>query len=114
MINLLVSVAGSIELIAGREAKALSSPLIPDLLIGFAADLEHLLALELQLFGQSADVLVERVDLVVQLSDVVLPPGDLLLQLGDPPQQLTLLGSKTTSAGIIVEVPPCYLHTNHF
>lgn len=67
---------------------------VPDLLIGFAADLEHLLALDLQLFSQSADILVECVDLVVQLSDVVLPPGDLLLQLGDPAQQLTLLGLK--------------------
>lgn len=64
---------------------------IPDLLIGFTADLEHLLALELQLFGQSADILIECVDLAVQLSDVVLPPGYLLLQLSDAAQQLTLL-----------------------
>lgn len=68
---------------------------IPDLLIGFAADLEHLFALELQLFSQSADILVEGVDLVVQLGDVILPSGDLLLQLGDPAQQLTLLGWKS-------------------
>lgn len=65
---------------------------IPDLLIGFAADLQHLLALELQLFSQGADVLVECVDLVVELGDVVLPPGDFLLELSDPAQQLTLLG----------------------
>lgn len=64
---------------------------LPDLLIGFAADLQHLLALELQLLGQGADVLVEGVDLEVQLGDVVLPPGHLLLQLGDPAQQLALL-----------------------
>lgn len=64
---------------------------IPDLLIGFTADLEHFLALELQLFRQSADILVERVDLAVQLNDVVLPPGHLLLQLGDASQQLALL-----------------------
>lgn len=64
---------------------------IPDLLIGFTADLEHLLALELQLFSQSADILVERVDLAVQLSDVALPPGYFLLQLSDATQQLTLL-----------------------
>lgn len=64
---------------------------IPDLLIGFTADLEHLFALELQLFSQSADILVECVDLAVQLSDVVLPPGYLLLQLIDATQQLTLL-----------------------
>lgn len=70
---------------------------IPDLLIGLAADLEHLFALELQLFSQSADVLVEGVDLVVQLGDVILPPGDLLLQLGDPAQQLALLGVKVSS-----------------
>lgn len=64
---------------------------LPDLLIGLAADLQHLLALELQLLGQGADVLVEGVDLQVQLGDVVLPPGHLLLQLGDPAQQLALL-----------------------
>lgn len=64
---------------------------LPDLLIGFAADLQHLLALELQLLGQGADVLVEGVNLEVQLGDVVLPPGHLLLQLGDPAQQLALL-----------------------
>ena len=67
-------------------------PPSPDLLVGLAADLEHLLALELQLLGQGADVLVERVDLVVQLGDVVLPPRHLLLQLGDAAQQLALLG----------------------
>lgn len=64
---------------------------LPDLLVGFAADLQHLLPFDLQLFGQSADVLVERVDLVVQLGDVALPQGDLVLQLGDPAQQLPLL-----------------------
>ncbi len=71
--------------------------MIPDLLIGFTADLEHLLALELQLFSQRADVLVQCVDLVVQLSDVALPPGDFLLQLGDPAQQLTLLGGESVT-----------------
>lgn len=64
---------------------------LPDLLIGFAADLQHLLALELQLLGEGADVLVEGVNLKVQLGDVVLPPGHFLLQLSDPAQQVTLL-----------------------
>lgn len=63
----------------------------PDLLVGLAADLQHLLALHLQLFGQAADVLVERVDLVVQLGHVGFPPGDLVLQLRDPAQKLPLL-----------------------
>lgn len=64
---------------------------VPDLLVGLTADLQHLFALQLQLFGEGADVLVERVDLVVQLSDVVLPPGHLFLELTDPAQQLSLL-----------------------
>lgn len=74
--------------------RSFSGSVIPDLLVGFAADLQHLFPFELQLFSQSADVLVERVDLVVQLSDVVLPPGDLVLQLGDPAHQLPLLRRK--------------------
>ena len=64
----------------------------PDLLVGLAADPQHLLALELQLLGEGADVLVERVDLVVQLGDVALPPGHLVLELRDAGKHLTLLG----------------------
>jgi len=64
---------------------------VPDLLVGLAADLQHLLPFELQLFGQGADVLVQGVDLVVQLGNVTLPPGHFLLQLRDPAQQLSLL-----------------------
>lgn len=74
--------------------QSFSGSVIPDLLVGFAADLQHLLPFELQLFSQSADILIERVDLVVQLSDVVLPPGDLVLHLGDPAHQLPLLTRK--------------------
>ena len=65
----------------------------PDLLVGLAADAQHLLALELQLLGEGADVLVERVDLVVQLGDVALPPGHLVLELRDAGEHLTLLRS---------------------
>lgn len=87
---------------------------IPDLLIGFATDLEHLLALELQLFSQSADIFVECVDLVVQLSDVVLPPGDLLLQLGDPAQQLSLLETQRKQIRVrfhgLMSWPPILLY----
>jgi len=63
----------------------------PDLLVGLAADPEHLLALELQLLGERADVLVERVDLVVQLGDVALPATHLVLELCDAGEHLALL-----------------------
>lgn len=53
----------------------------PDLLIGLATDLQNLFALEFQLLGQSADVLVQGVNLVVQIGNVLLPATDLLLQI---------------------------------
>lgn len=63
----------------------------PDLLVGFTADFQHLFALELQLLGQSADVLVQRVDLMIQMDDVVLPASHFLLELRDATQQLPFL-----------------------
>lgn len=53
----------------------------PDLLIGLATDLQNLFALEFQLLGQSADVLIQGVDLVVQIRNVLLPATDLILQI---------------------------------
>lgn len=67
----------------------------PDLLVGLAADLQDLLAFGLQLFGQAADVLVERVDLAVQLDHLAFPPGHLVLQLRDPAQKLPLLKGRS-------------------
>lgn len=69
----------------------------PDLLIGFAADLQHLFALELQLLGESADVLIQRVDLMIQIGDVFFPASHFLLELRYTTQQLPFLQHKNTN-----------------
>ena len=65
----------------------------PDLQVGLATNAQHLFAFELQLLGECADGLVQRVDLAVQVHDAFLPAGHLLLQVRDLPEQLLLLPS---------------------
>lgn len=54
---------------------------VPYLMVSFAADPQHFLALQLQLSGQSVDGLVQRVDLMVQIGDAVAPGTQLCLQV---------------------------------
>lgn len=54
---------------------------VPYLMVRFAANPQDLLALYLQLSGQSVDGLVQRVDLVVQVGDAVATGTQLSLQV---------------------------------
>lgn len=55
--------------------------MVPDLQIGLTARPQNFFPFELQLFGQGADGLIERVDLMVQIGDPVLPAAHLLFQV---------------------------------
>lgn len=53
----------------------------PYLMVSFAADPQHLFALQLQFSGQCVDGLVQRVDLMVQIGDTVATGTQLRLQV---------------------------------
>lgn len=55
--------------------------MVPDLQIGLTARPQNFFPFELQLLGQGADGLIERVDLMVQIGDSVLPAVHLLFQV---------------------------------
>ena len=60
-------------------------------MVSFTAHPQHLLALQLQLSGQSVDGLVQGVDLVVQIGDAVATGAKLRLQVREANEELLFL-----------------------